>query len=302
MNFVFSQQNDLSLNKDGINKKIKKIKSKVKKQKLTNHYNNSLSSKDEAKYIFELTSSKNEQKYQQIDHSRPTIMSYLHKDVFSNLFKIISIQQQKQEIIVKCLPFKETNLLDIKKDFPFYINLDEISTNISSFDSQRTLECKKQKDVPQEKYEFILNPKQDIIGCNRIVNNSWLKMFGINQDMMIHNLLRNQSFPFGWDLENQFIQNQISNIYSNQKLRVQLVCYNGQKFNAQIQVKAEIETNTKKQFVQRYTIQYFINREQLSLSKVEQNFRVYFELKDLSQELLDKFIEKTNKHCQIKKL
>lgn len=51
-------------------------------------------------------------------------MGYLESDIFNNSYKIVSIHQKKHEIIVKCLPFQEKNLLDIKKDFPFYINLD----------------------------------------------------------------------------------------------------------------------------------------------------------------------------------
>ncbi|CAD8132432.1 unnamed protein product [Paramecium pentaurelia] len=307
MNHVFSQHYDLSHKQVGTNKKIKKMKSKAINQNTSNHQNVSPSQNDEVKYLLELTCSKDVEKKQQNEHSRPSkrsscLMGYLESDVFNNSFKIVSIQQQKHEIIVKCIPFKEANLLDIKKDFPFYINLDQVSTNIYSYDTQRTLECVQQKEVPLEKFEFIINPNQNIIGCLRIVNDSWLKMFGINQDMMIHNLLRNQSFPFGWGLENQFIQNQISNTFSNKKLRVQLVCYNGSKFNAEIQVRSEIETNSKNQFIQRYLIQYFINRENLSLSQVEQNFQMYFQLKDLTQELMEKFIEQTNKQCQIKKL
>ncbi|CAD8143090.1 unnamed protein product [Paramecium octaurelia] len=307
MNHVFSQPSDLSLQQVGTYKKIKKMKSKAKVQNGPNNQNVSTSTKDEVKYLLELTSSKQVDKKQQTELPRPTktssyLMGHLESDIFNNSYKIISLQQQKHEIIVKCLPFKETNLLDIKKDFPFYINLDQVSMNLYSYDTQRTLECIKQKEVPLEKFEFIINPNQDIIGCNRIVNNSWLKMFGINQDMMIHNLLRNQSFPFGWGLENQNIQNQASNTFFNKKLRVQLVCYNGTKFHADIQVRSEIETNSKNQFIQRYQIQYFINRENLSLSQVEQNFQMYFQLKDLTQELMDKFIVKTNKQCQIKKL
>ncbi|CAD8135985.1 unnamed protein product [Paramecium octaurelia] len=273
MNIAFGQKNDSTPKQDGINKKIRTIRSRVKNSKFAQHQNSSLTPKDEAKYKFELTCIQAVQKQQHTSKFRPTLMSYLDSDVFSSLFKIISMQQQKHEIIVKCLPFKEINIIDIKKDFPFCLFLDQASSKITNFDTERTLECIKQNDVPQEIFEFIMNPNKDIIGCNRIVNNTWLKMFGINQDMMIHYLLR-----------------------------VQLVCYNGLKFNAQIQVREETEVNQKKQQIQRYTILYFINREQLSLQKVEQNFRVYFELKDLSQELSDKFIEKTNKKCQIKKL
>ncbi|CAK94752.1 unnamed protein product (macronuclear) [Paramecium tetraurelia] len=302
MNIAFSQQNDLTPKQGGTNKKIRKIRSAVKNKKLAKHQSSTLTPKDEAKYMFELTCTKAVHKKQQTNQFRPTLLSYLDSDVFSNLFKIISMQQQKHEIIVKCLPFQEINIIDIKKDFPFCLFLDQVSSKVTDFDTERNLECIKQNDVPQEIFEFNLNPNQDVIGCNRIVNNTWLRMFGMNQDMMIHYLLRNQSFPFGWSLENQFIQNQISNSFYNQQLRVQLVCYNGSKFNARIQVRTESETNYKKQQIQRYTILYFINREQLSLSKVEQNFRMYFDLKDLSQELQDKFIEKTNKQCQFKKL
>ncbi|CAD8054680.1 unnamed protein product [Paramecium sonneborni] len=307
MSYEFSQHYDFQLQQAGTIKKIKKIKSTAKNKNLANDQKLSPLYKDETKYIFELTCFTDIQKLYQIQKQNPTnmgqhLIGQLERDVFSNFFKFVSLQQQKQELIVKCVPFSETSLFDIKKDFPFYINLDQVSTNFYSFDSQRTLENIKQMEVPQEKFEFIINPNQDIIGCNRIVNNCWLKMFGINQDMMIHHLLRNQSFPFGWDLENQFIQNQISNTISNQKLRVQLICYNGMKFNAQMLVRAEIETNSKNQFIQRYIIQYIINREQLSLSLVEQSFRQYFDLKDLTSELRDKFIEKTNKYCQIKRL
>ncbi|CAK60385.1 unnamed protein product (macronuclear) [Paramecium tetraurelia] len=307
MNHLFSQPSDLSLKQVGTNKKIKKMKSKAKAQNGQNNQKVSTSTKDEVKYLLELTSSKKVDKNQltelpSLTKTSSYLMGHLESDIFNNSYKIISLQQQKQEIIVKCLPFKETNLLDIKKDFPFYINLDQVSMNIYSCDTQRTLECVQQKDVPLEKFEFIINPNQDIIGCNRIVNNSWLKMFGINQDMMIHNLLKNQSFPSGWGFENQIIQNQVSNTFFNKKLRVQLVCYNSTKFHADIHVRQEIETNSKNQFLQRYQIQYFINRENLSLSQVEQNFQIYFQLKDLTQELMDKFIVQTNKQCQIKKL
>ena len=78
------------------NKKIKKNKSKTKYKKLAHIYETSLLSKNEAKYIFELTCFKDVEKNLQIEQfplnkMSSCVMGHMEGDIFSNFFKIVSL-------------------------------------------------------------------------------------------------------------------------------------------------------------------------------------------------------------------
>ncbi|CAD8045719.1 unnamed protein product [Paramecium sonneborni] len=307
MNSSIDPSLDLSLFNNILNKQIKKVNMKKQKKAIHKEFNQSNTPKNEAKYICELIRPLIQQEKQQEEVSKSNekgghTFGYLLKDVFSFQFKIIAMQIQKNELIFNCLPFQQNKIFELKINFPFYLFLEQVSNFQVGFENLKKQFSPKQLEIPEEIIEFIVDHNQIVIGCNRQVNKNWLKMLGINSDMIIDYIQQFQAFPIGWIVDALKSYNFYQDFMQTQSIAICLINYNGQKFNAQVQIKYEQETISKKKIVERYIITYLINRKQLSLQQVEQNFANYFGIKQISQELADTFIEHINKQCGIKKI
>ncbi|CAD8134989.1 unnamed protein product [Paramecium octaurelia] len=305
MNYPIDPSMDLSQFNNLLNKQIKRVNSKKHRKAIHKELKCSNKLKSEAKYICELIRPLAEQEKQQQEVSNTNektrqTFGYLLRDIFSQYFKIIAMQNQKNELIVHGLPFQQYKIFELKINFPFYLFLEQVSNFQVCFENQKNIFSPKQLELPQEIIEFIVDHNQIVIGCNRIVNKWWLKMLGINSDMIIHYIQQSQSFPIGWIADGLKSYSLYQDAMQTKSMSISLTNYNGQKFNAQIQIKYEQEVKSKNKIFERYIISYFVNRQQLSLHQIEQNFANYFGITQISKELASTFIEHTNKQCGIK--
>ncbi|CAD8137536.1 unnamed protein product [Paramecium pentaurelia] len=305
MNYPINPSLDLSQFNNLLNKQIKRVTSKKERKAIQKEQKYSNKLKNEAKYICELIRPLAEQEKQQQEVSNTNEkyrqrFGYLLLDIYSYYFKIIAIQNQKNELIVHSLPFQQNKIFELKINFPFYLFLEQVSNFQVCSENQKNIFSPKQLEIPQEIIEFIVDHNQNVIGCNRIVNKCWLKMLGINSDMIIHYVQQSQTFPIGWIADGLKSYNFYQDVMQTQSISICLTNYNGQKFNAQIQIKYEQEIKSKNKIFERYIISYIINRKQLSLQQIEQNFANYFGINQISKELASTFIEHTNKQCGIK--
>ncbi|CAD8047481.1 unnamed protein product [Paramecium sonneborni] len=307
MNFSIDPSLNLSHFNNLLNKQIKKVNMKKEKQIIRKEFKQSNTPKHEAKYICELIRPLIKEEKQSQEVSKPNekgrhTFGHLLKDNFSIQFKIMAVSNQKNDLIFNCLPYQQNKLFELKINFPFYLFLEQVSNFQVGFENKKNLFSPKQLEMPQEIIEFIVDNNQIVIGCNRSVNKNWLKMLGINSDMIIDFIQQSQVFPIGWISNAIKSYNFYQDFMQTQSIQVCLINYNGQKFNAQVQIKYQQESILKKKIFERYIISYLIDRKQLSLQQVEQNFANYFGINQISKELADNFIEHTNKQCGIKNL